>query len=79
MGERVDPMFAARSITADGKGASAEDACDDLLRLALETLSEEDLAALEADIERFERTGLSSPRIIRVFAALQELSFPSRD
>lgn len=42
---------------------------DIILRAALSICTEEELASVETDIARFERTGIMSRRIIRIVAA----------
>ncbi len=54
--------------------SAAPELCfDELLRRYMGQLDEAAIAAIERDIERYERTGMSSPRILRVFSGLQGL------
>lgn len=54
--------------------SAASDLCfDELLRRYMGLLDDAAIAAIERDIERYEKTGMSSPRILRVFSGLQGL------
>ncbi len=54
--------------------AASEPCFDELLRRYMGLLDEAAIAAIERDIKRYERTGMSSPRILRVFSGLQGLA-----
>jgi hypothetical protein len=60
----------AKAFTASPASASISLA-EVLMQNALAAFSEAEIARLEADIARFERTGMATARILKVFSSVQ--------
>lgn len=69
-------MFARKIETQTKQFGDEASYYANLLAQTLFEYSEADIDALDRDIARFESTGKSSPRILRVFAALHRSSAP---